>query len=194
MIIQLLITFTYIRTWTVEKAVCMHGELIKVWVFFHISSTILLIEDLVVQQNRHKLGEPASVLSYRAREIPGNGQENKQTCCREARVQEHTAAIETSMPPPPPSTARVKNQISPWQPPPEYPEVRNHNLIQTSYRGQPEPLTWSQVKLLVSPLQMGDLAQLFEVRWLQSGNWAHHQFNIRSLSDDTYVASQHSTD
>ena len=41
MIIQLLITFTYIRTRTVEQAVCMHGELIKLGVFFHISSNIL---------------------------------------------------------------------------------------------------------------------------------------------------------
>lgn len=31
MIIQLLMTFTYSRKWTVERAVCMHGELIKVF-------------------------------------------------------------------------------------------------------------------------------------------------------------------
>lgn len=72
MIIQLLITFTYIRTWGVEQAVCMHDELIKVGSIFHIFSNILLIEALVVPRLRHKPGASLGCRVIMPGEIPGN--------------------------------------------------------------------------------------------------------------------------
>lgn len=142
MIIQLLITFTYIRKWTVEKAVCTHGELIKV--FFFISP--LTYTRLWLFSKTATNVWPTWVSGYHA---TAGKQTDTMTEGQSSGAHSRHWDINANPPPvqslhqphPRPPAAHVKDQISSWHTPPKYPEVKNHNLIKTSAGEQPEPLT-----------------------------------------------------
>lgn len=115
MIIQLLMTFTYVRKWTVERAVCTHGELIKV---FFIS--LLTYVRLWLFSKTDTNSESAGVSSYHA---TAGKQTDVMSRGQSSGAHSRHWDINANPPPIQPATAQVKDQISSWQTPPKHPEV-----------------------------------------------------------------------
>lgn len=140
---------------------------------FHIFSNILLIESLVVLQNRHKLVAPSALgveLSCRGRFQQNSRKTNRRV---DKRPDQSSGAHRLHWD----INCKSRIRFQPLSTPPQNPEVKNHNLIWASVQrgrgvGQFETLTyrWKRVKILVSPLLTWDLALLCWLRWLQSGN------------------------
>lgn len=118
MIIYLLMTFTYIRKWTVERAVCMHGELIKVFFISLLTYVQHWLHSLAPKTGTNF--ESAWVSSYGA---TAGKQTDMMTRGQSSGAHSRHWDINANPPSIHPGTAQVKDQISSWQTPPKHPEV-----------------------------------------------------------------------